>query len=91
MLVLSRREGRDDGMKVVVVVKQRAAAPLLPIRDIVAARATIVVLPRLLQQGNGSRAIAELMYRKNTGRIEDSNSGSGVTSSANQGDGLSQR
>ena len=65
-------EERDDGMKVVVVVKQRAAAPLLPIRDIVAARATIV-LPRLLQQGNGSRAIAELMYRKNTGRIEDSN------------------
>jgi hypothetical protein len=44
-------------MKVVVVEKQRAAAPLLPIRDIVAARATIV-LPRLLQQGNGSRAIA---------------------------------
>ena len=55
MSVLSRREGRDDGMK--VVVEKRAAAPLLPIRDIVAARATIV-LPRLLQQGNGSRAIA---------------------------------
>ena len=48
-------EERDDGMK--VVVEKRAAAPLLPIRDIVAARATIV-LPRLLQQGNGSRAIA---------------------------------
>lgn len=60
MLVLSRREGRDDGMKVVVVVKQRAAAPLLPIRDIVAARATIV-LPRLLKQGNGSRVIAVII------------------------------
>ena len=52
MSVMSWREGREDGMK---AVEKRAAAPLLPIRDITA-RAAIV--PRLLQQGNGSRAIA---------------------------------
>ncbi len=49
------REGRedDDGTK---EVEKRAAAPLLPMRDIIA-RATIL-LPRILQQGNGRRAIA---------------------------------
>jgi len=47
-----RREGRDDdGMK---VVEKRAAPPLLPMCDIIASAA---MLPRLLQQGNGSRAI----------------------------------
>lgn len=50
----SRRRGRDDGTK--EVVEKRAAAPLLPMRDIIA-RATIL-LQRVLQQGNGSRAIA---------------------------------
>ncbi len=49
------REGRedDDGTK---EVEKRAAVPLLPMRDIIA-RATIL-LPRILQQGNGRRAIA---------------------------------
>ena len=48
-----RREGRDDDcMK--VVVEKRAAAPLLPMCDIIASAA---MLPRLLQRENGSRAI----------------------------------
>jgi len=47
-----RREGRDDD--VMKVVEKRAAAPLLPMCDIIASAA---MLPRLLQRENGSRAI----------------------------------